>query len=140
VIDGRGRPVRDALVEIWQCNSFGRYHDGRDDSRAPRDPYFQGYGRFVTETEGRYRFRTIRPVAYPGRTPHIHVKVSSREYGVLTSQIFIDGEAGNERDGVLRSLKTEEERKRVTMTLTSGAADSTAKWVGEFEIVVGIGQ
>lgn len=137
VIDGKGRPIRDALVEIWQCNSFGRYHDARDDSRAPRDPFFQGYGKFVTETEGRYRFRTIRPVAYPGRTPHIHIKVTSREYGVLTTQIFIAGEAGNARDGVLASLKTDEERRRVTMNLTSGAADSTAKWVGEFEIVLG---
>lgn len=139
VIDGKGRPVRDALVEIWQCNHFGRYHDGRDDSRAQRDPFFQGYGRFVTETEGRYRFRTIRPVAYPGRTPHIHVKVTSREYGVLTSQIFIAGEPGNDSDAVLRSLKTDADRQRVTMALTSGAADSSAKWVGEFEIVVGIG-
>ena len=113
VLDEKDRPQANALVEIWQCNAGGRYHHGRDNSNAPLDPFFQGFGKFVTDAEGRYRFRTIRPVAYPGRVPHIHVKVKSRDFGELTTQIFVAGEAGNERDFVLRSMSSEAERKRV---------------------------
>jgi protocatechuate 3,4-dioxygenase beta subunit len=71
VLDPRGRPVPGALVEIWQCDANGRYlHPG--DRGGPRDLRFQGYGQALTEAGGGYHFRTIRPVPYPGRTPHIH--------------------------------------------------------------------
>ncbi|MBL8526012.1 MAG: intradiol ring-cleavage dioxygenase [Betaproteobacteria bacterium] len=137
VVDEKGKPLRNALVEIWQCNAHGRYHDSRDDSRAPLDPFFQGFGKTVTDAEGRYRFRTIKPVAYPGRTPHIHFKVKSRDFGELTSQVLIDGDPGNAGDFVLRSIRNEADRKRVLMTLNPAPANSTAKLVTDFEIVVG---
>jgi protocatechuate 3,4-dioxygenase, beta subunit len=137
LLDENDRPQRNALVEIWQCNANGRYHHSRDDSRAPLDPFFQGFGKIVTDAEGRYRFRTIKPVAYPGRVPHIHVKVKSRDFGELTSQIFVAGEAGNERDFVLRSMGSEAERKRVMMTLKPAAADAPVKLTADFDIVLG---
>jgi protocatechuate 3,4-dioxygenase, beta subunit len=137
VIDDQGRVMKNAMVEIWQCNAFGRYHHSSDNNRAPLDPAFQGFGKVVTDSEGRYRFRTIRPVAYSGRVPHIHVKVKSRSFGELTSQIFIEGESGNDRDFVLRSIRDEATRKRVMMTLKPAAPESGVKLTGEFDIVVG---
>lgn len=137
VMDDQGRAMKNTLVEIWQCNAFGRYHHSSDNNRAPLDPAFQGFGKVITDSEGRYRFRTIRPVAYPGRVPHIHVKVKSRSFGELTSQIFIEGESGNDRDFVLRSIRDEATRKRVMMTLKPAAPESGVKLVGEFDIVVG---
>ncbi len=136
VMDDQGRAMKNALVEIWQCNAFGRYHHLSDNNRAPLDPSFQGFGKVVTDNDGRYRFRTIRPVAYPGRVPHIHVKVKSRSFGELTSQIFIDGESGNDRDFVLRSIRDEAARKRVMMALRPAAPESGVKLIAEFDIVV----
>ncbi|MCM5678186.1 protocatechuate 3,4-dioxygenase [Schlegelella sp. S2-27] len=102
VVDTLGRPVSGAVVEIWQCDHQGRYHHPGDGGRA--DPAFQGYGRAAVGADGTYRFRTIRPVPYTGRTPHIHVKVrlSSRE--LLTTQLYVEGEPGNRRDGLWRGL------------------------------------
>jgi protocatechuate 3,4-dioxygenase beta subunit len=135
VIDDKGRPVGNALVEIWQCNAYGVYHLAGDSGKI--DPHFQGFGKIATDGEGRYRFRTIKPVPYTGRTPHIHYKVKSRDFGEFTSQVLIAGEPGNERDGVFRSIRNAEERKRVVMELKTAAADSGAKFATDFEIVVG---
>ena len=137
VVDENNRPLKSALVEIWQCNAHGRYHHRGDDAKAPLDPYFQGFGKTMTDADGRYRFRTIRPVAYPGRVPHVHFKVKSREFGEFTSQFFVEGESGNDRDFLLRSMRNEADRKRVMMALKPAAPDSGTKLVGEFEIVVG---
>ncbi len=74
LLDRDGRPISATRIEIWQCDATGRYHHPLDRGGA-RDPNFQGFGHTVTDAEGRYRFRTIRPVPYPGRTPHIHIAV-----------------------------------------------------------------
>ena len=121
VVNERDRPMKNALVEIWQCNGNCRYHHTGDDSRAPLDPFFQGYGKTVTDREGRYRFRTIKPVAYSGRTPHIHFKVKSREFGEMTSQMFVPGDPGNARDFVLRNIRNEADRLRLMMSLKPAA-------------------
>ena len=71
-----GQPVSGATVEIWQCDAYGRYLHPADTGKRSRDSAFQGYGRMTSGPDGAYRFRTIRPVAYPGRTPHIHFAVS----------------------------------------------------------------
>ena len=84
ILDSRGEPVRNALIEIWQCDSNGAYLHSRSANRNNRDSHFQGYGRFLTSSSGEYYFRTIKPVAYPGRTPHVHVKVSIKDKAVLT--------------------------------------------------------
>lgn len=101
-----GAPVRDALVEIWQCDANGRYRHTDDRENRPRDPHFQSYGKTVTGADGAFRFRTIKPVAYqvtggPLRTPHIHVAVSTRGVRRLTTQLYVAGDPLNDRDVVL---------------------------------------
>jgi protocatechuate 3,4-dioxygenase beta subunit len=87
-----GRPLANATVELWQCDVHGRYHHAGDEG-APRDDNFQGYGVATTDGEGRYAFKTIRPVPYSGRPPHIHVRVRPGNLPALTTQIYISGDA-----------------------------------------------
>ena len=101
VTDRTGRPLRDAVVEIWQCDQAGHYHHPGD---RGADPAFQGFGRAGVGSAGEYRFRTIRPVLYSGRTPHIHVKVKLGARELLTTQLYVAGEPSNERDFLWRSL------------------------------------
>jgi protocatechuate 3,4-dioxygenase beta subunit len=103
VTDLQGKPVAGSVVEIWQCDHAGHYHHPGDGGRA--DPDFQGFGRVTVGSDGRYRFRTIRPVAYAGRTPHIHVKVRQGRREVLTTQLYVEGDPHNERDFLWRRLE-----------------------------------
>lgn len=102
VSDLAGRPVSGAQVEIWQCDGAGHYHHPGDGARA--DNRFQGFGRVTAGADGSYRFRTIRPVAYGGRTPHIHVKVKLGRRELLTTQLYVAEDPGNGRDFLWRSL------------------------------------
>jgi len=107
VLDVKGNPIKNATVEIWQCDANGVYNHSRDSGRRPekQDKNFQGFGRTLTTVDGAYNFRTIRPVRYPGRTPHIHVKVWRGGKDVLTSQILVAEEKeANARDGLARRL------------------------------------
>jgi protocatechuate 3,4-dioxygenase beta subunit len=94
ILDAKGQPVRNALVEIWQCDGKGVYIHTRDSGRKEeqRDKNFQGFGRFLTGSRGEYYFRTIKPVPYPGRTPHIHFKIKRGGKELLTTQCYIKGE------------------------------------------------
>jgi len=104
VLDLRGTPVPKAAIEVWQANAFGRYTHPRDgDGSGPLDPGFQGYGRMVSAADGSYRFVTIKPPPYSGRTPHIHFIVASPRTR-LTTQMFFEGEPLNERDFLYRNL------------------------------------
>lgn len=105
VLDECGRPVSDARVEIWQCNAHGRYNHPDDNRNVPLDPGFQGFGRYVTVADGRYRFRTIRPVPYGWRTPHIHFRLSGPGFSGLTTQMYVAGEPRNSGDGVLSRIR-----------------------------------
>jgi protocatechuate 3,4-dioxygenase, beta subunit len=105
VTDLQGRPVAGAQVEIWQCDEAGHYHHPGDGGKA--DPAFQGFGRVTVGSDGQYRFRTIRPVAYSGRTPHIHVKVKLAARELLTTQLYVAGDPHNERDFLWRNLRPE---------------------------------
>jgi len=96
VSDLAGRPVSGALVEIWQCDGAGHYHHAGDGGKA--DNRFQGFGRVTAGADGSYRFRTIRPVAYGGRTPHIHMKVKLGRRDLLTTQLYVANDPGNARD------------------------------------------
>jgi len=108
VTDVQGRPVAGALVEIWQCDETGHYHHPGDGGRA--DPAFQGFGRVTVSADGRWRFRTIRPAPYSGRTPHIHLKVRLGQRELLTTQLYVEGEPRNERDFLWRRLDAQERR------------------------------
>jgi protocatechuate 3,4-dioxygenase beta subunit len=103
VLGADGRPAPGLRVEIWQCDANGVYHHPGD-RRGPADPNFQGFGHTVAGQDGAYRFRTIVPVAYPGRTPHIHVKVLGAEVEALTTQMYVAGNPDNLRDGLYRRL------------------------------------
>ena len=130
VSDIDGRPVRGAVVEIWQCDEQGHYHHPGDGDRADRA--FQGFGKVAVDGEGRYRFRTIRPVAYGGRAPHIHVKVKLAARELLTTQLYVQGDAGNVRDFLWRNLRGEEDRAALTVAFAPGSDGLQAK----FPIVV----
>jgi protocatechuate 3,4-dioxygenase, beta subunit len=130
VSDIDGRPVRGAVVEIWQCDEQGHYHHPGDGDRADRA--FQGFGKVAVDGEGRYKFRTIRPVAYGGRAPHIHVKVKLAARELLTTQLYVQGDAGNARDFLWRNLRGEEDRAALTVSFAPGSDGLRAK----FPIVV----
>ena len=119
VRDADGRPVRGASVEIWQCDVDGHYRHPRDGGRA--DPAFQSFGRVAVDAQGRYRFHTIRPVAYSGRTPHIHVKVKLAQRTLLTTQLYVEGDPGNAADGLWRSLRDPLDRTALTVPFEPAA-------------------
>jgi protocatechuate 3,4-dioxygenase, beta subunit len=96
------------VIEVWQANTFGRYTHPRDgDSSGPLDPGFQGYGRMISAVDGSYRFVTIKPPPYSGRTPHIHFIVGAPRTR-LTTQMFFEGEPLNERDFLYSNLAASE--------------------------------
>jgi protocatechuate 3,4-dioxygenase beta subunit len=100
ILDEAGRPVRGTLVEIWQCNAAGRYLHPKDEHDAPLDPNFRGWGQAMTDDEGRYRFVTIRPGAYPWqnhqnawRPSHIHFSVFGPSFlSRLVTQLYFPGD------------------------------------------------
>ncbi len=105
VLGGDGAPIAGALIEIWQCDANGRYlHSGDVSQTRPRDPDFQGYGVTRTDSGGRYRFRTILPVEYPGRTPHIHARIQRADGSELITQIYLKDHPLNQRDFLFRRL------------------------------------
>ena len=107
VLDRQGNPVDGARVEIWQCDANGRYLHRGDSRGGARDRGFQGFGAFVTGGDGEYHFRTIRPVPYPGRTPHIHVKVLAGGRERLTTQFYLADHPANQRDWLFRRVPAE---------------------------------
>lgn len=113
VLDQRGNGIKGVRVEFWHCDMHGTYHHvGRG---GPSDQHFQGYGEMLTDSEGNYDFRTVKPGIYPGRACHIHFKVFTPEGRNLTSQMYFDTEMeANLRDGIYRRL-SEDERKAVTI-------------------------
>ena len=116
--DMAGKPVAGSQIEIWQCDHDGHYHHPSDGGKA--DQRFQGFGRVTVGADGSYRFRTLRPAAYAGRTPHIHVKVKLGQRELLTTQLYVAGDAGNARDFLWRSLN-ESDRSALTASFLSGS-------------------
>ena len=137
VTDAKGEPIRNALVEIWQVDHHGVYlHKGSNDA-AKRDANFQGFGRFMTGSSGEYYFRTIKPIPYPGRTPHIHVAVKMKGREKWTTQCYIKGEPQNEKDGVLRSIKDEKQRASVIVDFVPLPGVNTGELAARFDIIMG---
>jgi protocatechuate 3,4-dioxygenase, beta subunit len=123
VTDESGRALRGAMVEVWQCDHQGRYHHPRE--RGPADVTFQGFGRAIAGSDGTFLFRAMRPVAYPGRTAHIHFKVKLGARDLLTTQLYVEGDPGNERDGPWRRLSAAD-RAAITKPFKPGAEGLTA--------------
>jgi protocatechuate 3,4-dioxygenase beta subunit len=137
ILDRTGRPVTGARLEIWQCDVNGRYHNVRDgDGGRPRDENFQGFGQTVTDEAGGYRFLTIRPVAYTGRTPHIHFAVAAPGQPRFVTQMYVAGEPLNERDAVLLGVRDPAARARLIVPLRPAPEIGRDALASEFDIVL----
>ncbi|HAV65329.1 MAG TPA: intradiol ring-cleavage dioxygenase [Verrucomicrobiales bacterium] len=138
VLDGRGDPIRNALVEIWQCDANGVYLHSGDDRQDRKDQNFQSFGRFLTGSTGEYQFRTIKPVSYPGRTPHIHLKVKRAGKELLVTQCYIAGEPRNEKDSIYRSVKDEKARASITVPFVPLPGSAADELHAQFDVVLGL--
>ncbi len=138
ILDAKGAPVRNAVVEIWQVDGKGAYLHSGSDNHKNRDTNFQGFGRFLTGSSGEYYFRTIKPVAYPGRTPHIHVKVKKGSKELLTTQCYVKGDPGNERDGILRSIRDAKARDAIIIDFAAVKGSRIGELAAKFDIVLGV--
>lgn len=110
ITDVTGNPVENAVIDLWQANAKGRYRHPRDPNPQPLDPNFQGWAIINSGKDGRYRFKTVKPGAYPAsetwiRPPHIHFKISKDGYNPLITQMYFPGEKLNETDLLLRNQK-----------------------------------
>jgi protocatechuate 3,4-dioxygenase, beta subunit len=132
-----GQPLAGAEIELWQADQNGCYIHSRGTQRGKeRDPHFQGYGKMTTNAKGEYRFRTIKPGLYTGRTIHWHIAVNREAKRLLTTQLFIAGLLQNDSDGILRRMGTEAQRLSVMREFkpeTAGGKDLFATW----DIVLG---
>jgi protocatechuate 3,4-dioxygenase, beta subunit len=121
VLDSDGRPVPDTLIEIWQANAAGRYHHVVDDHPAPLDPHFSGVGRCLTDSQGRYRFVTIKPGSYPWgnhhnawRPAHIHFSLFGRAFTQrMVTQMYFEGDPLFSQDPIFNSVPDPEARQRM---------------------------
>lgn len=139
ILDRRGDPVRNALVEIWQVDNHAVYLHTGSSNYNKRDVNFQGFGRFLTGATGEYLFRTIKPVEYPGRqAPHIHFAVKLKEKEKFTTQCYIKGHPGNERDFVLKAIKEAKARESVIVDFTPIKAARLGELAARFDIVLGL--
>ena len=140
VMDTRGQPLRNAVVEIWQVDNQGIYLHSKANGQDKRDRNFQSYGRFLTGSRGQYHFRTIKPPAYPGRTPHIHVAVSHRNKRILTTQLYIEGEKQNANDFLYKRLGGGDPKlqKLVTIPFNPLEGSKTGELTARLDLVVGL--
>ena len=136
VLDRRGEPIRNVVVEIWQVDHHGAYLHSSTANREKRDRNFQGFGRFMTGSTGEYYFRTIRPVPYPGRAPHIHFKVKRGDRELLTTQCYVKGHAQNERDGLLGGIRDARARESLMVDFVP-MPGSRSELAARFDIVLG---
>ncbi len=138
LLDVDGRPLADSVIELWQADQNGCYiHSRGAPAGKVRDPHFQGYGKIVTNAKGEYRFRTIQPGLYTGRTRHFHIAVNRNGQRLLTTQLYFAGEPQNDSDGVLKRLRDEAQRLSVIREFkpaTTGSKEQVATW----DIVVGL--
>jgi protocatechuate 3,4-dioxygenase beta subunit len=135
VRDVSGRPIRDARIEIWQCDAHGRYRHPRERGAAPIDAAFQGFGHTHTDVLGGYRFRTIKPVSYPGRTPHIHIAVftSAVDHPFVT-QLYNRAEPGNTDDFLFNRIPVE--RRHLVLADFRAAEGADVEYRAGFDIIL----
>ena len=135
VLDIDGSAIAGARVELWQANSAGRYHHPFDNSDREIDDGFQGFGQTITMNDGGYRFKTVRPGLYTGRTRHLHFAVLSPDGRELVTQMYFAGEPGNKRDGLLRRIDDPARRAGIIVAFapTPDEPDTTT---GQFDMVL----
>ncbi len=136
ILTPTGKPVRNAVVEAWQVDNKGAYLHKDGDGGKGRDRNFQGFGRFLTNSKGEYYFRTIKPVPYPGRTPHIHFRVVKGKQRLLSTQCFIKGERLNERDGLLRSIRNKKQRDSLIVDFKPLKGSKIGELQANFDMVL----
>jgi protocatechuate 3,4-dioxygenase beta subunit len=146
VLDTSCMPVAGVLVDLWQADSFGRYRHPADPNPARPDANFQGWGQAVSDSAGRYSFKTIKPAAYPldflpdgaadaragYRTPHIHFRASKRGYVELATQMYFAGETLNDTDFILQRVPARDRPKVVI----AAAATADGLPVFRFDITI----
>ncbi len=137
ILDSRGEPLRNVLVEIWQVDNHGAYLHTGTSNREKRDKHFQGFGRFLTGSTGEYYFRTIKPPPYPGRTPHIHYAIKARGQEKFTTQCYIKGHPQNDRDGVLRGIRDARQKESVMVDFAPIKESKIGELAAKFDIVMG---
>ena len=135
LLDSKGNPMKNALIEIWQCDATATYLRERP-RKAKFDANFQGFGRFLTGSTGEYYFRTIKPVPYQGRpAPHIHFKIKFKGHEPWNTQLFMKGFAGNQRDGIYRRLGSS--AGTVSMDFVPLSQSTVGEVATKFDIVMG---
>lgn len=140
VLDTNGSPIRGATVEIWQCDAHQVYLNSRDSvpKASQQDKNFQGFGKFETASTGEYRFRTIKPVAYPGRpAAHIHFKVKKGGRELLTTQLMVRGNPGNARDGVYMGVRDIIDRELILADFRALKGSKAGELTAQFDIILG---
>ena len=136
LVDSKDRVVDLAQIEIWQCDVLAQYrHPNVEMTDGAHDPGFQGFGAARAGADGTVLMRTIRPVPYPGRTPHIHIKIRHASFGEITSQLFVAGDAGNPRDFLWRAVP-EVQRSGQDMRLQASNGANGLRWTAEHLLVV----
>lgn len=137
ILNPSGNPIRNAVVEIWQTDAHGAYVHSGSANGDQRDGNFQGFGRFLTGSRGEYYFRTIKPVSYPGRTPHIHFKIKLKGQDDFTTQCYIKGHPQNARDGVLGGVRDEKQRESVQVDFAPLEDSKANELAAKFDVVMG---
>ena len=134
IVDINGQPFSGMRIEIWQCDANGRYRHPYDDAQRPLDPGFQGHGHTHSNKQGQYRFRTIRPEKYPGRTPHIHVAVFPQDEQPFTTQIYIANDPRNASDMLFNRIPND--RRHMVMADFSPSNNEEVSFEAEFDLVL----
>jgi len=135
ILDLNGRSVPKVRIEIWQCDANGRYHHPYDHGDRPADQNFQGHGGTLSSKHGEYRFRTIRPVPYPGRTPHIHLAVFPPGQKPFVTQLYMKGDPRNDRDFIYRRVPVEKRDLVLAEFLPTGLTD--VNFAARFDVILG---
>jgi protocatechuate 3,4-dioxygenase beta subunit len=137
LLDHKGDPLRNTLIEIWQVDNQGAYIHTEDPHHPTQDKNFQGYGRFLTGSTGEYYFRTIKPVPYTGRTPHIHVKLRKNGKELLTTQFYVKGHPQNEQDFIWLGVRDVRARESITPEYVPIPGSRIGELAARVDVVLG---
>jgi protocatechuate 3,4-dioxygenase, beta subunit len=137
LLDTKGDPICGATIELWEADNLGVYLADQP-NRSKFDAHFQGFGRFLTGSTGDYYFRTIKPVSYSGRpAPHIHFKIKTKGHEPFTTQLFVKGDPGNQRDHIWTRIGDALTQDLVTVGFAPVKGSRIGELAARFDIVMG---